>query len=267
MPMLRFPAPVLRAILASRNVVVSSRQFTRKIAQNSAQGDSYASTGPPNHGKKSSEMAWLVGSIAVTVPSALYLLYSSPANKTDHHHSNHNSSSSTLDEEGGPSSGGETKSQMGPTPELVSEATGDSRDRARGNFGEMGEKAGELYVEAKGKAEAGIMSATDKAASVKEGAGETFEPVAGGSQNGAGKSNQGEGKKGPDDSQVREGVNIAKEPVNERKNVEKTGGNSQSSETLSNPNRKQDSSNTPLQVDPPAAGTKGPAGTGETSGK
>jgi len=124
---------------------------------------------------------------------------------------------------------------MGPTPELVSEATGDSRDRARGSFGEMGEKAGELYVEAKDKAEAGIMSATDKAASVKEGAGETFEPVAGGSQNeagesskgDAGKSNQGEGKKGPDDSQVRESVNIAKEPVSERKNIEKTGGNSQ----------------------------------------
>lgn len=64
--MLRSPTPVLRAILARRSVVVSSRQFTRKMAQNSAQGGSHASTG-----KKSSDTAWLVGSIAVTVPSVI----------------------------------------------------------------------------------------------------------------------------------------------------------------------------------------------------
>ena len=110
---------------------------------------------------------------------------------------------------------------MGPAvSELVSEATEGVRDQAKESFEEMGEKAGELYGGAKGRAEASIASATDRATSVKEGAGETSEPVTEGLKNrahggdesskgDAGKPNQGEEKI---------------DPVGEKKNVEKTGG-------------------------------------------
>jgi len=109
---------------------------------------------------------------------------------------------------------------MGPASELVSKATEDVRDQAKENFEEMREKAGELYDGAKGREEASIMSSTDRAASVKEGTGETSEPVTEGLKNrthggdesskgDAGKPNQGEEKM---------------DPVGEKKNVEKTGG-------------------------------------------
>ncbi|PUU81885.1 hypothetical protein B9Z19DRAFT_1062295 [Tuber borchii] len=212
------------------------------MAQNSAQGGSHASTG-----KKSSDAAWLVGSIAVTVPSALYLLYSSPAKKPDHH-SNHHSGSPALKEEEGTSSGGETKSQIGSVPELVSEAAEDIRDQAKENFEEMGEKASELYGGAKGREEASTASATDSATSVKEGTGETSEPVTEGLENkahGDDESSKGDAG-GPNQGQEK------MDPVGEQKNVEKTGGDPKSSESLSNP---------------PAAGTKGPASTNEKSGK
>jgi len=124
---------------------------------------------------------------------------------------------------------------MNPTPESLSEATQDSRDEVKGNLGRIEEKAGELYVGVKDKEEARSMSTTDKAASAKEGAGETFEPATEGSKNrahggdesskgDAGKPNQGEG---PDDSQGSEGVDIPKESVSERKNVEKTRSDSE----------------------------------------
>jgi len=41
------------------------------MAQSSAQGGSHASPSSTTHGKKSSDTAWLVGSIAVTVPSVI----------------------------------------------------------------------------------------------------------------------------------------------------------------------------------------------------
>ncbi|RPB01551.1 hypothetical protein L873DRAFT_1675551 [Choiromyces venosus 120613-1] len=248
------------------------------MTQNSAQGGSYASTGHSNYGKKSSDTAWLVGSIAVTVPSALYLLYSSPAKKPAHHGSNHHASSSTPEEEGASSDEETAKSQMDSASESVSEATEDARDQAKEKSGEMGEKAGELYGRAKDKVETSIMGVTDKAASVKGKAGETLEHMteefknrAHGddkdSKEGAGKPNQGGGKKGPDDSQGREGADIPKEPVSERKKVEQAGGDSKASETLSDLKKKQNPSKKPSQIDPPAAGMKGQASTSEMSGK
>ncbi|KAG0632813.1 hypothetical protein HOY80DRAFT_897512 [Tuber brumale] len=219
------------------------------MTQSSSQGDSHGSAGHANHGKKSSDTAWLVGSIAVTVPSVLYLLHSSPAKKPDHHGSGHRSSTSALEHEGGASSGAETaKSQMDPTPESVSEAAENARDWANERLGETGEQAGEAPEPAtersKNRAHDG-----DK-----------------GSEEVAGRPNQ-DGEKDSGDSQGREGTHTPKEPIDEKKKVEKTGGDSKSSETLSNLNMKQNPSKTPSQVDPPATGMKGAGSTDKTSGK
>ncbi|KAG0127527.1 hypothetical protein HOY82DRAFT_490356 [Tuber indicum] len=248
------------------------------MTQNSVQGGSNASAGHANHGKKSSDTAWLVVSIAVTIPSALYLLYSSPAKKSDYHGSGHHSSTSTLEDKGGASSVGETaNSQMDHAAESVSLAADDTRDQANERLGEIGEKAGELYGGAKDRTEASIMRATDKTAYVKEEAGEVPEPTTEGSKNRtheddkgsqevSGKPNQ-DGEKDLDDSQGREGADTPKEPVGERRKAEKTDGDSKSSETLSNLKRKQNPSKTPSQVDPPATGMKDAPSTDKRSGK
>ena len=84
----------------------------------------------------------------------------------------------------------------------------------------MGEKAGELYGGAKGREEASTVSATDRATSLKEGTGETSEPVTEGLKSrthGGDESSKGDAG---EPSQGEEKI----DSVGEKKNVEKTGG-------------------------------------------
>ncbi|KAI0376631.1 hypothetical protein F5Y04DRAFT_265971 [Hypomontagnella monticulosa] len=75
-------ASALRSV--ARRATASAPVHRHSLLRSAARR-SYASTGH-GHAEKTSDMPWLIGSVAVTVPGVAWLLSSGPSKKADAHH-------------------------------------------------------------------------------------------------------------------------------------------------------------------------------------
>ncbi|KAL7274747.1 hypothetical protein RUND412_002335 [Rhizina undulata] len=280
-------SPAVRALLR-RSIPSSAPRITiRRMTQNSAEGGSYASTGKTHYNHKTSDLPWIIGSLAVTLPSAAFLLSGEspkphkPLPKYDPH-----DKSTSPREFGEKTAAKETAPKAEePTPKEEQVAASDEakatqepistekegQDIAGATFeaigqaleatGDIGKKAGELSEAAKNKAEASIQGVADVAAAVKEMVGETIEGITDESKK---KADEAGEKAAEIKGEVSEKVEKMKETAEEK--VEAKGEDKSRSQKLQELNQAQ-TDKAPSQTDPPSAAFKEIRSMNEMSGK
>jgi len=124
------PRPtVFRTLFSSGSPRIAGTRATSRLWQRATRR-TYASEGAHGSAQTRSDLPWLLGSVAVTAPSAYFLIQSGPGTKADEHGHGHGHGHGKEEKGHKEESAEEAKEESGPEPETETHSEEASKEES-----------------------------------------------------------------------------------------------------------------------------------------